>query len=442
MNNTLIFDIGKTNKKALVFDKDFQVIDEQQTVFNEIPDMDGEPTDDIAKIEAWMKKILKGYKKAEISKINFATYGATITHLDAKGKLLATPFNYLKKVPPSVKTAFLEENEGISAFCTATASPDLDFLLNSGFQLYWLKKERPEFFNKIKTTLHLPQYFSYVLTKQLASEYTSIGCHTMLWDFQRKTYHNWVKKEGLAQLFPKILPISTTFPKFKTLEKLSPQIGIGIHDSSAALLPYLTKEKKPFLLLSTGTWSICLNPFNTEPLTAEEFANDCLFYMRSDGATVKASRLFLGKIHDEAVEKLANQFHQKPEATREIRFNNDIFSEILSEGTPTERGGKTISDLGFQISESQQNPKLESRNPINFEEAYHVLIYNLIKIQVEKIRLAAGLVVYEKIIIDGGFAKNDLYLTMLKRALPRVKIEPSDMPQGTALGAALALHRY
>ena len=424
MNNTLIFDIGKTNKKALVFDKDFHVIDEQQTVFDELPDMDGEPTDDITKIEAWMKKIGEGYKKAEISKINFATYGATIAHLDAKGKLLATPFNYLKKIPPSVKEQFLRGNEGISAFCTATASPDLDCLLNSGFQLYWLKKERPEFFNKIKTALHLPQYFSYVLTQQLASEYTSIGCHTMLWDFHHKTYHNWVEKEGLTHLFPKILPISTTFPKFsrgipteKTLEKLSPQIGIGIHDSSAALLPYLAREKNPFLLLSTGTWSICLNPFNTEPLTAHEFANDCLFYMRPDGATVKASRLFLGKIHDEAVEKLAHQFHQKPEVTREIRFNNEIYALIL-------RGGK------------------KGENCENFIEAYHLLIYDLMKTQVEKIKLAAGSVVYKKIIIDGGFAKNDLYLTMLKMALPNVKIEPSDMPQGTALGAALALHKY
>ena len=426
---TLIFDIGKTNKKALVFDKDFHVLDEQQTVFDEIGDIDGDPTDDAVKIEAWMKKILRGYKKAEISKINFATYGATIAHLDAKGKLLATPFNYLKKIDPltlpsssrlggTVKSAFLSENGGSSAFCTATASPDLDCLLNSGFQLYWLKKERPEFFSKIKTTLHLPQYFSYVLTKQLASEYTSIGSHTMLWDFHRKTYHNWVEKEGISRLFPKILPIKTTFQGFKTLGRF--EVGIGIHDSSAALLPYLAREKKPFLLLSTGTWSICLNPFNTEPLTAEEFANDCLFYMRPDGATVKASRLFLGKIHDEAVEKLANQFHQKPEATREIRFNNEIFSEILSKGLPSERGGKNKG------------------NCETLTEAYHILIHDLIKIQVGKIKLAAGSVAFEKIIIDGGFAKNDLYLTMLKRALPTVKIEPSDMPQGTALGAALA----
>jgi sugar (pentulose or hexulose) kinase len=415
MNNTLIFDIGKTNKKALVFDKDFQVIDEQQTVFEEIGDIDGEPTDDVWEIESWMLKILRGYEKLEISKINFATYGATLALMDAKGKLLATPFNYLKKIDPSLKQDFLDQNGGSSAFCTATAGPDLDNLLNSGFQLYWLKKTRPDLFKQIQTALHLPQYFSYLLTGQLASEYTSIGCHTMLWDFSKKDYHDWVK-QGFEGILPKIQPINTVFSpdsKLKT-QNSKLKVGIGIHDSSAALIPYLKREKKPFLLLSTGTWSICLNPFNTEPLTAEEFEKDCLFYMRPDGANVKASRLFLGKIHDEAVEKLIAKFHQKAGATREIRFDNEIYDKIL-------RG------------------PLDDKNAQNLVEHYHILIFDLIKIQVEKIKLAAGSVAFEKIIIDGGFAKNNLYLTMLKRALPDVKIESSDMPQGTALGAALAL---
>jgi sugar (pentulose or hexulose) kinase len=432
MNNTLIFDIGKTNKKALVFDKDFQVIDEQQTVFEEIGDIDGEPTDDVLRIESWMRQILRGYEistktgsgrnKLNISKINFATYGATLAHLDVKGKLLATPFNYLKKIDPTIKQDFLDQNGGSSAFCTATAGPDLDSLLNSGFQLYWLKKTRLEFFKQIQTALHLPQYFSYLLTGRLASEYTSIGCHTMLWDFSKKDYHDWVK-QGFEGILPKIQPINTAFSTDSKLETRNPKlkVGIGIHDSSAALIPYLTREKKPFLLLSTGTWSICLNPFNTEPLTAEEFEQDCLFYMRPDGANVKASRLFLGKIHDEAVEKLTAKFHQKAGATREIRFDNEIYDKIL-------RGYAMYDDRSKMYEQAQ-----------DLAEAYHILIFDLIKIQVEKIKLAAGSVVYEKIIIDGGFAKNNLYLTMLKRALPDVKIESSDMPQGTALGASLAL---
>ncbi len=398
----LIFDIGKTNKKALVFDQDFQVIEETQRTFDEVADIDGDPTDDVLAITAWIKKTIKKYQKLDIRHINFATYGATLAHLDKNGKLIAQPFNYLKNIDPNIKIDFLKKYGGKSDFCITTASPDLDFLLNSGFQLYWLKYAKPDFFNKIHSTLHLPQYFSYILTGQKISEYTSIGCHTMLWDFNKNNYHDWVEKEGMTKLLA-------------TLPEGSGRGGAsGLHDSSAALLPYLAKEKQPFLLLSTGTWSICLNPFNIAPLTEAEFSQDCLFYMRPDGQTVKASRLFLGKIHDEAVEKLCATFHQQPEAIKSIKYDHFLCSEVL---------------MGH----------LKERNMRNLTEAYHILMVDLVKKQLSKIHLSAGGTPFEKIIIDGGFAKNDLFLNMLKKALPNKKIEASEMSQGTALGAALVI---
>jgi sugar (pentulose or hexulose) kinase len=418
----LIFDIGKTNKKALVFDQNYQVKEETQRTFDEVADMDGDPTDDVLAISSWIKETIKKYQSLGISHINFTTYGATLAHLDKDGKLLANPFNYLKPIDKRIKAAFLNKYGGATDFCVATASPDLDFLLNSGFQLYWLKYAKPDFFNKIHTTLHLPQYFSYLLTGQKVSEYTSIGCHTMLWDFEKKQYHDWLKIEGMINLLapPQLSPKGrgTRDSENRGRATLPPLGGLrgdfGLHDSSAALLPYLHKETKPFLLLSTGTWSICLNPFNKEPLTAEEFSQDCLFYMRPDGESVKASRLFLGKIHDEAVEKLCTTFQQQPEAIRTVFFNNDIYNKLIDN-------------------------QLNKNNIKNWNENYHLLMYDLIKIQVQKIHLAAGKTLFEKIIIDGGFAKNDLFLNMLKKALPNVKIEASEMAQGTALGAALAL---
>ncbi len=419
---TLIFDIGKTNKKALVFDKDFQVVEETQRTFDEVADIDGDPTDDVLAITAWIKKTIKKYQKLDITHINFATYGATLAHLDKKGKLIAQPFNYLKKIDPSIKNDFLSENG--SDFCTATASPNLDFLLNSGFQLYWLKKIKPDFFNKIHTTLHLPQYFSYTLTGQKVSEYTSIGCHTMLWDFNKNNYHDWVEREGMTKLLAPLNPpeggkLAPPRPDPKGRGKSSLPFGegpggAGIHDSSAALLPYLAKETQPFLLLSTGTWSICLNPFNTAPLTEADFLQDCLFYMRPNGQAVKASRLFLGKIHDEAVEELTSKYLQNPEVIKTFFFNNDIYNKLIDN-------------------------ELNENNVKHLIESYHLLMYDLVKIQVQKIYLAAGNTDFEKIIIDGGFAKNDLFFNFLQKALPTIKIEVSEMSQGTALGAAIAI---
>lgn len=45
--------------------------------------------------------------------------------------------------------------------------------------------------------------------------------------------------------------------------------GVGIHDSSASLVPYLQNSVDDFILVSTGTWCISMNPF---PLGIERFS--------------------------------------------------------------------------------------------------------------------------------------------------------------------------
>ena len=74
--------------------------------------------------------------------------------------------------------------------------------------------------------------------------------------------------------------------------------GIGIHDSSSALLTYLLKGKESFLLLSTGTWCVNFNPFSSTSLFDEnQIASGATAYMKIDGSPVKTSRLFLGEEH-------------------------------------------------------------------------------------------------------------------------------------------------
>jgi hypothetical protein len=76
-----------------------------------------------------------------------------------------------------------------------------------------------------------------------------------------------VYEEEIDALLPPIVPTSASI---NTSYRKKIKIGVGIHDSSSALLPYILSKKEPFLLLSTGTWSISLNPFNDESLTDED----------------------------------------------------------------------------------------------------------------------------------------------------------------------------
>ena len=94
-----VFDIGKTNKKLLVFDENYQVVSEETTYFAEDVDEDGFPCENIDVLTAWMLhhvQLLKQSKLFELKAVNFSTYGASLLYIDAQGKRIAPLYNYLK----------------------------------------------------------------------------------------------------------------------------------------------------------------------------------------------------------------------------------------------------------------------------------------------------------------------------------------------------------
>ena len=127
---TLIFDIGKTTKKIIVFDNDFHVVEEQTVHFTEIIDDEGFPSEDLEAVTSWVNEVLSDYlqhPKYLVSHINFSTYGASMVHLDARGNAIKPFINYLKPFPAELKEKFLERYDNGDGICQTTASPFLDF---------------------------------------------------------------------------------------------------------------------------------------------------------------------------------------------------------------------------------------------------------------------------------------------------------------------------
>ena len=146
-----IFDIGKTNKKILLFDKQLKLVYQNERKIDEVLDEDGFSCDDLPLVESW---ILEEIHQLSLSKdynfkaVNFATYGATLIYLDKDGKRLTPAYNYLKPMPEDVLSGFYKKYGGIEEFSRKTASPALG-MLNSGLQILWLKKHKPEVKKKI-----------------------------------------------------------------------------------------------------------------------------------------------------------------------------------------------------------------------------------------------------------------------------------------------------
>ncbi len=165
----LVFDVGKTNKKVLLFDRALKVLHEEETRFEEVADEDGFPCEDADRLEAWIGQELDRYATCPdylVRGVNFTTYGATLVHLDELGNRVAPIYNYLKPLPDHVLKGFHEAYGGEEEFCRRTASPFMG-MLNSGIQLLWLKRTKPTHFQRIAQVLHLPQYISYLVTGQV-----------------------------------------------------------------------------------------------------------------------------------------------------------------------------------------------------------------------------------------------------------------------------------
>ncbi|MGC3943430.1 MAG: FGGY family carbohydrate kinase [Chryseolinea sp.] len=428
----LIFDIGKTAKKVLVFDPQFNVLEEQVETFPEITDDDGFPADDLPRVSSWMLDRFHHYvnhPKFEISHCNVSGYGASLVHLDSKGELIMPFYNYLKPFPAQSVSRFEQYNLE-NKLCIETASPYLG-LLNSGLQLLWLKHERPAYFQRVAATLHLPQYFASLLTGQLATETTSVGCHTMLWNYQTRKYHDWVIREGLDHLFPPMA--ATTDVVSKQTGTQIVKIGVGVHDSSAALMPYLATQHNPFLLLSTGTWNICFNPFNDSPLSPRELASDCLCYLTYQSQPVKASRIFLGHEHEVQVHKLTEHFHVDKDYYKAIQFNRETFERLSqTEGRPFYPMG--MEGTGPLPGKPVHQTRLEDFTDI--EEAYHQLIRYLVQWQMLSIDLVDPNSNVKDLIVVGGFTRNAVFLETLRRTMTNRNLLVSDHPRASALGAA------
>lgn len=432
MEVTAVFDIGKTNKKFFLFDKNYQEVFKSYQQFEEIEDDDGFPCDDVLAIQNWITTTFQeALKKREfnIRAVNCSAYGASFVHIDKDGRTVAPLYNYLKPFPEDLLSSFYNKYGEVIEMTTSTASPSLG-MLNSGLQLYWLKYTKPKLFEKIRWSLHLPQYLSFLFSGIPLSDYTSIGCHTMLWDYEKSDYHHWVYAEGIDRILPPIVTTNTSINR--RIKGKEIKIGVGIHDSSAALLPYKMVSHDPFLLLSTGTWSIALNPFNQELLTSEELNRDCLNYLTVDGKMIKASRLFLGNEYKIWIRHLADFFNQPLDKHKSTKPDVSVLEQLDAfpkymfrwESLASENTDLTTTDL--------------SQFP-DYETAYHKLMQELAGLQIEALYLAKGNANLNKIFIDGGFIDNELFIHFLSGSLSQFEWVATQTPLGSAVGAAIVM---
>ncbi|WP_165699434.1 FGGY family carbohydrate kinase [Hymenobacter jejuensis] len=424
-----VFDIGQTNKKLILFDENRQIIDEHQHVCTDAQDEDGYPCEDLPRLTQWVRthwQMLRQHPFYRVKGVNFTAYGAGLVYLDQSGQPFLPLYSYLRPFPAEYAAQFYASlGQSREEFAQVTRSPQLG-MLHAGMQLYWLKYARPEQYDRVHTALYLPHYLSYLITGQVFSDYSSVGCHTALWDFTRNTYHDWVLREGFDEKLAPLINDSVATVEDGIL------IGVGMEDSSAAVMSYMFENRKrPFVFVSTGTWSVTFNPFNKQPLTPELLQRNCVNYLSPRGEPTVAARLFIGREHDYQVQRIAEYFHTKPDFYRSLLLARPT-EQLVSEFEPT-----WMLDSGQTVEPACAAWPLVGFNTAT--DAYQHLMHHLVR----RLKQSIDLVRQDEdtLFVDGGFARNPVFMQMLQRHYPAVEVRTPEVPQATALGALIHLEQ-
>jgi sugar (pentulose or hexulose) kinase len=433
-----IFDIGRTHKKFMLFDQEYRVVEERSIAIRDITDDDGDPCEDLQRIAAWMLEqmhIALTSLAYDIKAINFSAHGASLVHINAATGDPVTPlYDYMKAIPGQAIENFYSIFGGKRNFSQATGSPALG-MLNSGIQLYWLKNYKPDQYAQISTSLHLPQYGNYLFSGKMHADISSIGCHTGLWDFEKQQYHAWVHRQQVADKLPDPEPV-TVFDHVKFDERNIP-VGIGLHDSSAALLPFVYTADEPFVLLSSGTWNITLNPFFDGDLSEEDYEKDCLYYLLDIDRKVAASRLFLGNEYQHQVSRLEDFFQKHKGYYTTVVPDQELFEKVISsQSADSVFYPETMAGTG--PFPQLKAPSIDLDQFSSFDEAYHKLMLDLTYLQKISLELVCRNI--KRLYISGGFVQTHVFMELLHAFLPGWQIFIAENKRASALGAAVAMH--
>ena len=210
--------------------------------------------------------------------------------------------------------------------------------------------------------------------------------------------------------------------------------GYGVRNTSASMIPYLRSTDRPFILVSTGAWCTFMNPFNSEPLMADELANPNISLVNIEGMKVKTSRTLLGEIHDLNVGRLDDRFGVTGELFRTIRIKSKKIRRMLEY-----KHGRIFFRHG--IPEGYVDSDANLSHFLTYADAYHQMMYDLVDLCMESYRsvIPAG-DASEIVYITGGFARNDTFIRTLAARMPDKRVFASSVENATALGAAMKIY--
>lgn len=410
----VVLDVGSTNTKALLFDPSLNVVAEESvpSVRRDAPPY---PAIDPAAILTLAARVIPAFDAVlPVDVVVPCTHGSAAALLRADGTLALPVMDYNAQPPEQVIAAY-----------AAAAPPFQEVLapvnpagLTLARQLWWQETAWPEAFGAA-TIVPFAQALAHWLGGRLVSEVTSWGAQTQLWDMRRGGPSSLARARGwdrrMAPVVPAWQPVGTLAARFRgTGLRGRAEIRAGIHDSSANYLRYAGSVAGRFALLSTGTWIIGFDagadPGRLDP------ARDTACGLTTSARPVPICRFKGGEEHallagDARAPGLADAAALVARGTRAL-------PNFTASGGPL------------------QGPRGRIEGRVAEGEAAALAALYCAQMSVCAIEAMSG-TAPERIIVDGPFGQNPVYLGLLAALLPGSAVLASTLREGTATGAAL-----
>ena len=417
---TIVLDIGKTNVKLTLLNAAGATLAEQRCP-NAILHIGPYPHHDTERIWDWMLATFRAFSAiAHVGAIVPVTHGATAALVDDAGLVLPV-LDYESTLPQQIDAQYAAQRPPFAE----TFSPALPAGLNLGRQLAWLAHAFPAEFGRARHILMYPQYWAWRLSGIAASEVTSLGCHTDLWQPVAQQYSSLAARMGWSALFPPMQPAWAALGPLRP--ELVERTGLpadckvvcGIHDSNASLLRYLGDGARAGSVLSSGTWLIAA-AFGVSLEQLDEQA-DMLANTNALGAPVACMRFMGGR-----------EFGAIAGAAPALCSDADI-ARLISQGTFAlpcfaESGGPFSGRSGSIVGPA----------PHTDQERYALAtLYCVLMSDYCLDALAAS----GPVMVEGSFTGNLYFAPLLAHMRAGQQVCASDDTSGTTCGGWL-LHRW
>jgi sugar (pentulose or hexulose) kinase len=426
---TIVLDVGKTLAKLSLWTAGGKLI-ERRTRPNARVNAEGYRALDALGIEEWLAGVLYEFARiAAVERIIPIAHGSAAA-IVRDGALVCAPVDYEEPVLADERRRYDLGRDGFAM----TGSPPLPDGLNLGVQLHRLEQLHPDLLTNGAAILPWPQYWAWVLTGVVASEVTSLGCHSDLWKPIEGTpsalslARRWANHFAPFRRADEVL--GTISPAWAARTGLSPGVRIhcGLHDSNAALLaarafPEIAGNEST--VLSTGTWFVAMRtPAAGAPvdIAALPEGRDCFVNVDAFGHPVPSARFMGGR----EIEMLSGIDGRR----RDIAPDP---SELLAAVPAVLRSGTSIRPTmtpGF-------GPYPHGRGrwigkPLDrFERRAAVCLYAALVAEVSLNLIGAK----ERILIEGRFAETEVFVRALASLHPDSKVYVGDAHNDASYGA-------